>query len=393
MTLRIFYSWQSEKPAISEFIRKSLVEVCKQLNEELEVKIHVTDASADQRGSYDINAAVTKGIKASDIVIADLTATNTSVDKLRGLPNANALFEYAYACGVKGFENVLAVVDINEMPIGQMPFDWNHNYVATFRGVNDKDFSSVLKTELAKIIELRLKPALTQSTEVFFSSRIAKAFPKLSGFNIIEDPHEIKMHLDDLFKSPILFGKATDTEGDREPIWWFRGGSSMPITSYKVLRNGTYVIGCDECRIKRIAVYASSARYYCEYVYIEMEPLPPIDKETYSQEHIDEITSGLGYCDEEYAVFNGHPISRKEYDNGVAEIDGEHVDVSGKAELRIRHLTSYNIVVCAKFSSINSSAFDRLSGPVMDGILKGTSSVEELHSIITSLPKPPYRGR
>ena len=393
MTIRIFYSWQSEKPAISGFIRKILTEVCEQLSQDYNVKISVTDASADQRGSYDINAAVVNGIKYSDIVVVDLTATNTSVDGLRGLPNANALFEYAYGCGVKGFDNVLAAVDINEMPIGQMPFDWNHNSVAIFQGENDKNFPSVFKSELAKIIKAKLKPVLNLSTEVFFSHRIAEAFPTQTGFKIIEDPHEIKMHLDDLFKFPILFGSATDHEGDREPIWWFRGGSSMPITTYKVLRNGTYLIGWDECRIKRIAVYVSSAQYYSEYVYVEMEPLTPIDKEIYTKEHIDEISSSLGYCDEEYAVYNGHPISRKEFDNGIAEIDGEHVDIKGKAELRIRHLSPYNIVVCAKFSSINSSEFDRLSGPIMDGILKGTSSIEDLHKMIITLPKPPYRGR
>lgn len=393
MKLRIFFSWQSEKPQISDFIRDTLTHVCQELSAEYNLEIEVADASDGQRGSYNINAAVVRGINDADIIVVDLTATNISADGNRGLPNANALFEYAYGCGVRGFENVVAAVDIDQMPIGQMPFDWNHNSVATFKGLNDKNFSISLKSELAKIIKTRLRPVLTLPTTTFFSLRIAESFPKVSGFQIIDDPHMIKMHLGYLFKNPIVFGEATDREGDPEPIWWFRGGSAMAITCYKALKTGTYIIGWDEYRIKRIAVYESPGQYYSEYVYIETEGLPPIDKEYYTKERIQHNTECFGYCDEEYAVFNGHPISHKEYDNGVAEIDGEHVEIAGMAEVRIRHLSPYNFVVCAKFSSINSPEFDMQSRPIFDGILKGTSTIEDLHQLIISLPKPPYRGR
>lgn len=394
MKLTIFFSWQSEKPDVSDFIRDTLTRACGELSHEHGLDMQVVDASTNQRGSYNINNAVIKEISNADIVVADLTATSIGADGKRGIPNANALFEYAYGCGVRGFENVLAAVDVEDMPIGQMPFDWNHNSVVAFKGKGDQHFYDTIKMELSKIVKTRLKPTLTQSTTEFFSQRIARSFPKTSGFQIIEDPNLIKTHLEYLFENPIEFGDASDSEGDRRPIWWFRGGLSMPIDSFKVLRNGTYVIGWDEFRIKRIAVYADSGQYYAEYVYIETEPLPPvIDKEYYTKDRIQSIAAELGYCDEEYAIFNGHPISRKEYDNGVVEIDGENIEINGKAKLRTRHLAPYNFVVCAKFSSINSPQFDRMSSPVFDGILKGTSTVEDLHKIIVSLPKPPYRGR
>lgn len=393
MKLNVFFSWQSEKPETSEFIREALTHACKALSAEFSSEIEVTDASTNQRGSYNVNNAVIREIHNADIVVADLSATNIGADGKRGLPNANALFEYAYGCGVIGFENVLAAVDVDQIPIGQMPFDWNHNSVVTFKGVTDSKFPEAIKGELAKIVKARLKPVLTLATTTFFSQRIARSFPKASGFQVIEDPHLIKTHLEYLFENPIDFGDATDQEGDRQPVWWFRGGSSMPITAFKALKNGTYLIGWDECRIKRIAVYADTGQYYSEYVYIETEPLPPIDKEYYSKEHIRQIAGQLGYCAEEYAIYNGHPISRKEYDNGVVEIDGESIDLNGEAELRIRHLAPYNFVACAKFSSINSPQFDRMSGPVFDGILKGTSTLEDLHSLIISLPKPLYRGK
>lgn len=51
-------------------------------------------------------------------------------------------------------------------------------------------------------------------------------------------------------------------------------------------------------------------------------------------------------------------MSRREYDDDAAVIDGKVVDLEHKAKLRNRYLTPYNFIICAHFNSINNSKYD-----------------------------------
>jgi len=395
MNYTIFFSWQSERRDISNHIRAMLEKCIKELSLDLIVNLTITDADSNNRGSYNINTAVIRGIEAADIVVADLTPTSHRDDG-RANPNANALYEYAYSCAVKGFENVLAIADISKDSIKDMPFDWNHNSIVAFNGITDDSFSASLKVALSKILSAKILPVLRISTTEFVANRIAAAFPGVRGLKSYSDPHEIKLHLEAFFKHPILFGESTDADGSSEPIWWFRGGSTEAITSFRVLKNGIYLIGWNEFKIKSITVYSDSSRYYSEYIYVETEPLKPVMTEM-SEDKIKQITCDLGYCDEEYAVVRvgefEKEITREEYDDGYAEVNGEIVPIRGKAQLRCRFLSPYNFIIAAKFSSINNTECDIRTQNVFDEIFKGTASVEDLHKIIVSLPKPQFCGR
>lgn len=394
MTIFIFYSWQSELQNITDHIRNVLKDCCEKLAVAYSINIEVVEASTKNRGSYNINDAVINGITNADILVADLTPTNQGA-KGRALPNANAIFEYAFACGLNGFEKVLAVADVSTHNVKNMPFDWNHNSIVCFNGLADVSFTVNLYNELEKIIKPFILPVLREATTTFVSRRIGMAFPKERGLKIFDDPHDIRKHLEMFFKHPIIFGEATDPEGDREPLWWFRGGGSEGIDYFEISNNGVFRMGWNEMRIKRIAVYANPHHYYAEYIYIETEPLPPLTV-NYTKDDIKRIVDDIGYCEEEYAVLKQGElevnISRLEYDNGYADINGKIIPIHGKAHLRCRFLSPFNFVVCAKFSSINSNRFDLESHEIMDGILKGTSTIDDLHKLIVSLPKPPYRG-
>lgn len=397
MIIKVFFSWQSEKADVSDFIRKELNSCCDELSKELMVEISVFDASHKQRGSYNINDAVIKGIEDADIVVADMTPTSIGTGG-RCNPNANVIFEFAFACAKHKFENVLSAIDVSQGSLRQMPFDWNHNSIACFNGIGDITFHNLLKDELRKILTAKIKPTLFDATTVFVSERIGQSFPGVRGFREYTDPHEIRMHLTEFFKHPIRFGTVIDPEGDKNPIWMFRGGLSEGINSFEVRDNGIYLIGNDEMKINRIAVYSCHARYYSEYIYIECEGLPPVtNRDYFTPERIEEIRKDLGYCTDEYAVVTqGNlelPITRQQFDDGYAEIGGKIVHIGAQAKLRVRYLTPYNFVVCAKFSSINCQEFDIKSSAIFDGILEGTSSIEDLNELIISLPKPPFRGR
>lgn len=395
MHFSIFFSWQSEIPKVTEIIRDNLQKCCCQIANEQNIEIELIESDTKNRGSYNINNAVISAIKDADIVVADLTPTNTGTDG-RALPNANVIYEYAFACAEKGFENVLAVADVSNQSVKNMPFDWNHNSIVCFNGYNDPNFIENLKKELDKIVKSKLLPVLHESTVTFFSLRMAQSFPGKRGLTIIEDPHDIRRHLETFFRPPIKFGTTTDPEGDRMPIWWFRGGLSEEIGSFRALKNGIYLIGWNEMKIKRIAVYSSS-QYYAQYIYVETDPLQPIFKDQYTPEYIEKVIQELGFCDEEYAIVKEglieKTITRQEYDDGYADINGEIIPVSDKTELRCRFLSTFNFVVCAKFSSINCPRFDLESRPLMEGILNGTHTIQDLHDLITSLPKPQYHVR
>ena len=396
MNYTIFFSWQSENAAITDFIRNLLSDCCFELSKEFGITIEVKESDTDNRGSYNINAAVINGIENADIIVADLTPTSHGQDG-RANPNSNSLYEYAFACAKKGFENVIAIVDVSQDSTRNMPFDWNHNALVTLDGTGDTNVKESLRNAIRKIVSAKLTPTLYSATTTFFAKRISESFPGVRGLREYTDPHEIKKHLDNLFRHPITFGEVIDDEGDHEPIWWFRGGSSESIGSYRVLKNGIYLIGGNEFKIKRIIVFECHQRYYSEYIYFETEPLPPVVEKSLTEDRIKEITQDLGHCDEEYAVVKSgiieYNISGDEYDDGYADINGEIVPVRELAERRCRFLSPFNFVVCAKFSSINCSEFDRMSQPVFDGILKGDIPFEELHKIIIGLPKPQYRGK
>jgi hypothetical protein len=63
-------------------------------------------------------------------------------------------------------------------------------------------------------------------------------------------------------------------------------------------------------------------------------------------------------------------ITWAEYDDGGAERKGKVIDTRG-AKLRLRYLSDYNFMICAKESPFNSSQFDLESDGYFDRIIKG----------------------
>ena len=87
------------------------------------------------------------------------------------------------------------------------------------------------------------------------------------------------------------------------------------------------------------------------------------------------------------AQYGSKKVTRAEYDDGAAVIDGKVVDLNGKAKLRIRYITPYNFIICAHFNLMNSSAYDGMLERILNGILKGQSSVEEIVEAVKKMPK------
>jgi hypothetical protein len=79
---------------------------------------------------------------------------------------------------------------------------------------------------------------------------------------------------------------------------------------------------------------------------------------------------------------------RGEYDDGAAMIDGDLQDIHGRADLRVRHLTPYKLLIAANGSPINNPAFDKTSADQLDGTLNTGEGLDDLAAKIWKLRRP-----
>ncbi|EPB9414284.1 toll/interleukin-1 receptor domain-containing protein [Clostridium perfringens] len=216
----------------------------------------------------------------------------------------------------------------------------------------------------------------------FFDYRMGKAFPGIRYGKWFIDPEEIIERLKILLRKPLNRKKR----GMTDPIWWFRGGSCFEINHFEVISAEKCIIENKECVVDKIYVYRSSS-YYRSFIYVELKPENPVGVYESSEERIKMQMNHLGYADEEYATYNGQPITRGEYDDGAGFINGKYVEFNLNTKIRIRYLTKYNFIICAKFNPINSNKGDIITEKILDSLLKNECNIEELVNEIEKLPR------
>ncbi len=204
---------------------------------------------------------------------------------------------------------------------------------------------------------------------IFFQARLGKAFPAMCS--------EVKWYyekqaidrLEIFLKKPLLF-RGSEENTYREPIWWFRAGSSMYVKRFKRLSKTKCLMNIDELVVSKIAVYRDDYDYR-HFIYVEVSADKPTGVYKNLTDRRKDYTDHFGYVWEEYGLLNGKPIKREEYDDGSAEIKGKVVD-AGDAKLRVRYLTPYNFIITPQDSPYNSLKFDRESKFYLDGLLNNS---------------------
>jgi hypothetical protein len=159
------------------------------------------------------------------------------------------------------------------------------------------------------------------------------------------------------------------------------------VDSFRELGEGVFLLNSYELPVRRL-VAANFGAYYSYFVYLESDALPPIGLYHYGAGELEQRRVSGEKTFEEYAVLdNSTLITRGEYDDGAAFIAGELVDTDGKAELRVRCLDPYNLVIASVGSPINNSSFDFELEELMDAILAGEATVQQLAERIRRLPR------
>lgn len=229
--------------------------------------------------------------------------------------------------------------------------------------------------------KLDIEPSL------FFYNRIADAFPGVRGLESIDVPEEAVERLKIFLKEPLQFDSGEG--GISEPIWWFRGGSHNGIRSFKKLSEAKCLINRKELNVDRIVVFRHPDKYR-NFVYVKVNPEEPTGVYgEYDKNKIQEWKNRRGYFPEEYGLLNGEKITREEYDDASAVIDGNVVDASD-AELRERYLTEYNLFIVPHNSPLNSKDLFKNSREYLDGILEGKYCLEDFLEVFLELPKKKF---
>lgn len=250
-------------------------------------------------------------------------------------------------------------------PIGSNPFS-----------LSTEDFQTTTTSKSNK----KEKPSLNGiDSTVFFADRFSSAFPGARGIEWFNVPSAIEMRLGKLLEQPLDFR-------DGSPIWWWRDGN-LYIHSFKSIGNGLFLMDCNEYKIKKIAAI-NEGDYYQKFVYVETERMEPTGLYPVAEERISAWTEQHGYYWEEYGLYKNEIfVTRAEYDDNAAVINGELVDFGADVELRVRYLTSYNFLIAAHGSPINNDTFDEKLINLLNAMLRDGEPIDTLTQEVLKLPK------
>lgn len=231
------------------------------------------------------------------------------------------------------------------------------------------------------------------SSDQLFSSRLADAFPGARGLTVITDQTTALDRLDIMFRDPIFqcFRNDDGTTRTTYPLWWFRGPINMYISSYE-RAEGKCILAEHELQITKVAAMRWPGNSMWEFLYLEASAEPPSGAYAYPDDYIARTRAERvigNFVSEEYAVWRDRAITYEEFDDGAAIVDGRPVQISG-AKPRRRYLTNFNVILCGNQNVINSTPqLDYEIVALLDGILDGKQSIDDLSSFITALPRPP----
>lgn len=230
-------------------------------------------------------------------------------------------------------------------------------------------FDAAIQVE-ARVVAAAAVPRLPTlrgaHSTVMFAQRFGDAFPGVRGIAWFDGDVIIRERFARLLAQPLEFEDGT-------PIWWSRGPSNLQISSY-VETPDCILINGDEMKIVRVAA-ANPASYKYNFVYAEVEPLPPTGIYERTPERIAEVAAGASpfpYYWEEYGLVDGtHLVTRAEADDGSAVIEGQLQSLRGRLEMRGRYVTKYNFIIAAGGAPLLDSSYDYTLEGHLNAMLKG----------------------
>ena len=215
---------------------------------------------------------------------------------------------------------------------------------------------------------------------VAFSDRFSQAFPGGRGTQWFDDPEIIAERLGILLAQPLKFREG-------QLAGWWRGPRNLRINNFRQVEGSHFLMDVHELNISRIAAVHQEV-YYRKFVYVEVAPDEPTGLYDDPDEMIARQIERSGFANEEYGLVDGKlPVTREEYDDGAAIIEGRPVDIVGRCALRLRHTSPYNFIIAPFMSPINNNKFDYELEEFLNRLLQGDDVFDPMCEAINRLPK------
>ena len=177
MAIRVFFSWQSDRPRNRNFIRSALDAAVKELREDITLEEARRDIDVDQDtqgvpGSPSIADTILAKIRSADVFVADLTFIQNNSDKdsnaaQRETPNPNVLLEYGYALHALGDAKIIGLFNEAHGSPKDLPFDlahrrWPIKFCLPQENAGDRQNE---KRSLASVLTNAIRSIITQFDE------------------------------------------------------------------------------------------------------------------------------------------------------------------------------------------------------------------------------------
>ena len=164
--IRIFYSWQSWRKSVKNFIDKALYESVAELQKFFSSRKLIFDSDMKKRtGAEDIHEAVFEQIQNCDIYIADITIIS-EITQEKKVSNPNVLIELGFAIKCVGWDRIILLFDERYGKLStDLPFDICVHRVFPFskRNRNKIDGSTRLQKMLVEQIKLIIEKSPEKS--------------------------------------------------------------------------------------------------------------------------------------------------------------------------------------------------------------------------------------
>jgi len=229
-------------------------------------------------------------------------------------------------------------------------------------------------------------PKIQEHSTVFFEYRLSDAFPGQRGLVWYTDPKTIVSRLSIALSDPLQFDRnEVPLDYVCDPVWWFRGHSSMFISTFKKLTSTKVLMDFDEMYIDKIAVNIDKHYYKC-FIYVELKADKPSGVRKVDEEYINDHFKHFKYVREEAGYYKGKYYSREEYEDRATVRKGKVIPIP-EMTLRVRYLSRYNFLIAAKQSPFNSTKFENESGKLFDNILSGNATLDDFMDTLDSYKK------
>jgi hypothetical protein len=223
MTVRVFYSWQSDRRQNRNFIRSALEAAVRELRQDLALEEAQRDIILDRDtqglpGSPAIADAILTKIRSADVFIGDLTFIDDNLngqaqDDARRTPNPNVMLEYGYALHALGDARIIGVFNEAYGSPQQLPFDLAHRrWPIRFNlpdGVSDSRQNE--RQRVSVILKEALRSIISQFEESDLSIRVPSPFlPAEAGDGVgrLRHAHDF-----------LCMG----SDGESKPVWLKQG--------------------------------------------------------------------------------------------------------------------------------------------------------------------------